>query len=339
MTIENLAPLLNSRRTEDRIRAVQQLARSDDPEKQTLLMKALHDRSNYVAALVAEALCDAADMSVAQEIVEHFLYLSEDGLKRDPGCHVRAHLAIALGRLGYSPAVHALRVGIRTTQIEPVGGVPFDTGAHLRANCALALAQMNAPDALRDIALLLFDRHRESAAKENEHRKVAARALARLGTADAIVPLALRLTFSEDESADVLQECMQAVIELEDPRALELLQPFLEHRDQDLAAFAALMIAQTRAPEAPTLIREVIPRLSGDPLKAAVLALTVVRSAEGRAVLHELASDKREAVRLAVVEALASLPDEANTERLERMAVEDASATVRRAAKQSLANM
>lgn len=330
--------LFNSRRTEDRIRAVQQLARSDDPAKQTLLLKALSDRSNYVAALAAEALCECADMSVAQEMVEKFLHLSEDGLKRDPGCHVRAHLAIALGRLGYSPAVHALRVGIRAVQIEPVGGVPFDTGAHLRANCALALAQMGAPDAVRDIALLLFDRRRESAAKENEHRKVAARALARLGDPNAIVPLALRLTFPDDESADVLQECMQAVVELEDPRALELLQPFLEHRDQDLAAFAALMIAQTRAPEAPSLIRDVIPRLSGDPLKAAVLALTVVRSEAGRAALYDLATDRREQVRLAVVEALASLPDEANTKRLKRMATEDTSARVRNEAKQRLAS-
>ncbi len=334
--MDNFTSLLNSRRTEDRIRAVQQIARSDEPTKRTLLLKALSDRSHYVAALAAEALCECADMSVAQEMVEHFLYLSEDGLKRDPGCHVRAHLAIALGRLGYSPAVHALRVGIRTVQIEPVGGVPFDTGAHLRANCALALAQMNAPDAVRDIALLLFDRRRESAAKENEHRKVAARALARLGDPNAIVPLALRLTFPDDESADVLQECMQAVVELEDPRALELLQPFLQHRDQDLAAFAALMIAQTRAPEVPSLIRDVIPRLSGSPLKAAVLALTVVRSEAGRAALHDLATDRREAVRLAVVEALASLPDEANTKRLKRMAAEDRSTAVRNAAKRAL---
>lgn len=332
-----LSSLLHSRRTEDRIRAIQQIARSDDPAKPSLLLKALNDRSHYVAALAAEALCDAADFSVAQEMVERFLYLSEDGLKRDPGCHVRAHLAIAFGRLEYSPAIHALRIGIRTVQIEPVGGVPFDTGAHLRANCALALAQMNAPDAVCDIALLLFDRRRETAAKENEHRKVAARALARLGTADAIVPLALRLTFPDDESADVLLECMQAVVELEDPRALELLQPFLEHRDQGLAAFAALMIAQTRAPEASALIRDVIPRLSGDPLKAAVLALTVARSEEGRDVLHDLATDRREAVRLAIVEALASLPDEANTRRLQRMAVEDRSAAVRNAARRALA--
>jgi HEAT repeat protein len=333
--MDNLASLLSSRRTEDRIRAVQQLAGSDDPAKQTLLMKALSDRSNYVAALAAEALSECADMSVAQEIVERFLYLSEDGLKRDPGCHVRAHLAIALGRLGYSPAVHALRVGIRTVQIEPVGGVPFDTGAHLRANCALALAQMNAPDAVRDIALLLFD-VTETTAAATEHRKVAARALARLGDPNAIVPLALKLTFPDDESADVLQECMQAVVELEDPRALELLQPYLEHHDQDLAAFAALMIAQTRAPEAPMLIRDVIPRLSGDPLKAAVLALTVVRSEEGRAVLHDLATDRREQVRLAVVEALASVPDEANRERLQQMAKEDRSTAVRNAAKHAL---
>jgi len=341
--LEDAVTLLKSRRTEDRIRAVTLLARLAGPDGQVMLLEALQDRSNYVATLAAEALGRIADESAARAMVERFLFLSEDGLKRDPGCHIRAHLAFAFGRLEYTPAAEALRAGIRTEQIEPVGGVPFDTAAHLRANCALALAQIHAPDALRDITLLLFDTSGHAIGGgpnaelvKVEPRKAAAQAMARLGNPNALIPLTLKLVYPEGEAAEVLQECMQAIVELEDPRALELLTPYLQNPDPHLVAYAALMIAQTRAPEAPGLIREAVQRLSGDPLRAAVLALTTLRTEEAHAVLHELAGEEREAVRLAVVDALANSQDAADRKLLRHLARQDRSAAVRRAAQQAL---
>lgn len=322
---ETLDSLLRSRRVADRIRAVQSLARHDAPDatskhlatskqslRQSLLLRALGDRSNYVAALAAEALAHLDGLNdedgALVEMVERFQYLSEDSIRRDPGCHIRAHLAFAFGRLEYGPAAGALRVGLRTVQVEPVGGKPFDTGAHLRANCALALAQIRAPDALRDIALLLFDIGTPSFSdlKYNavEPRKAAAQALARLRDQAALVPLAIRLTHPMGESPEVLQECMQAIVALEDPRAVELLEPYLAHADEHLAAFAALMIAQTRAPQAPALLQGVIERLSGDPLQAAVLALSVLRTQEADDALNGLLHHSRQAVRRAATEVL-----------------------------------
>lgn len=330
MTPESTRALLKSRRTEDRIRAVRDLKAHPGPESQALLLQALKDRSNYVAALAAEALSKTADDEAAPAMVERFEHLSEDGLKRDPGCHTRSHLAFAFGRLEYGPAVAALRIGIRTVQIEAVGGVPFDTAAHLRANCALALAQLRAPGALRDIALLLFDR---SVAFTTEPQKVAAQALARLADPAALIPLSIKLTFSEGEAPEVLAECMEAVVQLEDPRALELLEPYLHDPDQALAAHAALMIAQTHAPEAPALLRQTVRRLSGNPLKATVLALTILRSDEAFAVLRDLAEEEREEVRLAVVEALAGAPNEGSDGLLRSLAETDPSVRVRGAAK------
>jgi HEAT repeat protein len=348
--MEEIAALLASRRTEDRIRAVHRIARMPDPERQTLLLQALQDRASYVATLAAETLGQCADESSAARMMERFLSLMEDGLKRDPGCHVRAHLAFAFGRLEYLPARDVLRAGIRAVQIEPVGGVPFDTAAHLRANCALALAQIHAPDVLRDITLLLFDMSglalagsrptlcgdAVSAAVKMEPRKAAAQALARLGDRDALIPLALRLTYPENELPEVLQECMQAVVELEDERALEWLTPYLAHSDRHLAAFAALMIARTRAPEALALLRNAVPQFSGDPLRAVVLALMTLRTEEARDALLGLTEDEREAVRLAVAEALADTPDEASRERLHRLAAKDRSPAVRSAARRAL---
>ena len=342
--LDEIKALLKSKRTEDHIRGVNRLTRLPDNVKQPLLLEALRDRSNYVAALAAEALGQCADLSAANLMAQRFLYCSEDGLKRDPGCHIRASLAFAFGRLEYLGATEALRVGIRTVQIEPVGGVPFDTAAHLRANCALAMAQTQTPEALRDISLLLFDMSGNalsgqdpirSAQVKVEPRKAAAQALGRLGDRTGLLILTIKLTHPGAEVSEVLQECMQAVVDLEDPRALELLTPYLQHRDSSLAAYAALMIARTHAPQAPQLLYEATQRLVGDALRAVVLALTALRSEEGRAILRRLAEDEREAVRLAIVDALTDSYDAEDRACLQTLS-KDGSLTVRNAAKRAL---
>jgi HEAT repeat protein len=100
----------------------------------------------------------------------------------------------------------------------------------------------------------------------------------------------------------VLQECMQAVVELEDDDALELLRPYLSHRDQHLAAFAALMIAQTRDPQALSLILETLDRLTGDPLQATILALTAIRTDEAQAALKQLVTSDRKDIKRILTE-------------------------------------
>ena len=333
MTQDDFKALLASRRTEDRLRAAKQLAREGGPVE--LLLRALRDRNHYVAALAAEALTEHADEESAPTLVERFAHLSENGPKRDPGCHIRSNLAIALGRLDYGPAADILRVGICTVQLEAAYGGPVDNADHLRGNCALALAQIRGPDAVRDISLLLFGNTEEMLLPEEpvpqhslQERKFAAQALAHCGNRQALVPLAAKLRYPDREDPDVLQECMQAVVDLQDPRALELLEPYLHHRDQHLAAFAALMVARTGVPQAADLIRDTIDRLSSDPLKAAVMALTVVRSEEGQAALSELAYHPREAVRLALVAALADARDEVGRALLRQLAESDSSTRV-----------
>lgn len=296
--------LLRSRKTEDRIRAVRQLARMNLAEATPGLLIALNDRSGFVAAEAAKALGEGADDAACAQMTARFLELSEDGGRHDPGCHVRAALAFGLGQREYYGAVEALRIGIQTRQIEPVGGVPFDTGAHLRSNCALALAQIRPPDALRAIAPLLFDTgvngiSGAGPALTGEPRKLAAQAIARTGDRNGGILLALKLRFPGNESADVLQECMQALLDLEDPDAEAILIPYLEHRDQGLAAYAALMLARTRSTEAVEAIVESLPRLRGNALEAVLLALVGVRSEQSEAALTWLSREgSREVQRL-----------------------------------------
>ena len=279
MTADECTKLLKSRKTEDRIRALRAAARFAPEVRTPLLRQALADKSNYVAALAAEILAQEADELTLGAMNAHFLMLSEDGPVRDPGCHVRTQLAFGFGRHTYSPALEALRIGIQTTQMEPVGGVPFDTAAQLRANCALALAQMNAPGALRDIAPLLFDDGRNGvrpgpADIPAEIRRTVVQALVLLSPAEAIVPIAIKLRFPGKEFPEVLQECMQAAVQFEDPRSRELLAPYLTHPDEALAAYAALMLAQAHEPDAPRLLAQIAQRLSGNSLQAVLLTLS-----------------------------------------------------------------
>ena len=287
----------------------------ESEERQPLLLKALKDKSSFVAAMAAQQLGDAADWSAMSEMMARFLWFCEDGFKRDPGCHIRAHLAFAFGRLEYHTASDALKIGIRTSQIEFVGGVPFDTGGHLRANCALALAQLNDKDAVIEIAPLLFDNGENGvlpipAKYQGQNlvrpatRMKAATALGRTGDASALVALTIVLRFPGEEDPQVIQECMQATVDLKSQHAISLLTPYLNHDDLGLAAYACLMLARTRKPEVPELIFNCIERLNGDSLKAGVFALASLNDEPARSYLYRLADDSRNTVRQALCESL-----------------------------------
>lgn len=127
-----------------------------------------------------------------------------------------------------------------------------------------------------------------------------------------------------------MQECMQALVDLEDPHAAEVLAPYLKHRDQNLAAFAALSLARTQAPEAAALIGDALPHFTGNPLQAVILALTTLRTPEATELLYTLIQSNREAVRLATIDALP--PNSATRTVLQALAAHDPSPRVRQAA-------
>ena len=164
----------------------------------------------------------------------------------------------------------------------------------------------------------------------------AARALSLSGNIQARLPLTLKLVHPENEEPEVLQECMQALIELEDPNALEVLEPYLKHSDRRLAAYASLMIAQSQQPGAAALLANAVEQFSGDALKAVVLALSTVRDPDAYDHLHRLLKSEREAVRLAVIDALP--PDAASQALLKALAARDISPRVKAAAKAALAS-
>lgn len=335
MNLPECLRLLQSKTTAERIGATQWIAKMADTEDQEILLTILEQRSGYEASLVAEALGRVGDDLAMRRMVTRFAWYSSDGKRRDPGCHIRSNLAYGFAKQKFLGAVSVLRVGIRTVQMEPVGGVPFDTGAHLRANCALALGQMRAPDAVRDISLLLFEGD-DPFHNRVEMRKSAAQALAMTCDPNASIPLTIRLYSPQDETPEVLQECMQSLVALEDPRTVETLSRYVDYADRALAAFACVMIAETRHEDAAKILFEAIPKFSREPLQAVVLALASMRTDDSRTYLLRLEEAWEEQVRLALVEVLRGMEGEAERACLTQLAEQDSSARVRKLAKEVL---
>lgn len=294
---EGTLPLLRSRKTEDRIRGVNRLIRSRDPAAVGQLVNLLRDRSNYVASLAAEALANCAGFDECSAMRDCFFWLSEDGLQRDPGCHIRSHLAYAFGRLDYRTGIDALHAGARTVQIEFVGGKPFDTGAHLRANSCLALAALHAADAVTPIAYLLYETgcssrnlSADAFRVPTDIRSKAVDALVMLGP-DAALPLCLKLKFPGDEEAAVLQECMEGLIKLQHPEAAWLIEPYVEGADLALAVFAAISLARLHHSNALQHLLALAPKCDIELLEAALLAISSLgaeNQAAARKVLRAL---------------------------------------------------
>ncbi len=306
---------MHSKKSEDRVRAVSMAEALPEEARLPILVKLLYDKSSYVAALAAKSLGDCADPETLAAMRARFEEVSDEGVRNDPGCHIRANLAFAFGRLEYLPALNSLRRGIRTVQIEAVGGVPFDTGAHLRANCALALAQLSDRESLRDMALLLFDmtspmKGRDAALAKLEMRKAAAQAIAILGDRSGAVPLTIKLSYPENEMPEVLQECMQALVALEDERVNDILEPYLSSPDAGLSGYAALMLASTASEAALTLLKNAVQTSYGEQLKYLIIAISTHRSDEARDYLISELKSERESVRALVREALSNSLDE-----------------------------
>jgi HEAT repeat protein len=331
LDLEQIHAALRSRKTEDRIRAGERLSASRN-EHVPLLLEMLADRSHYVAGIAARKIAEHSPEGVERDLLRIYHEREAGGAATDPGCAVRMGLAIALGKLRYHPAVETIRRGLRARQLE--GGV--DTAAALRGNCALALAHLAPLDAARDIAILLYDGRSGPLDNTLAARKAAAQALGMLGDPAAQVVLALRLAYPSDEDPDVLAECMDALVSLEDPRVLESLEPLLHHRDPQLVARAALAIGRTGHEDAARLLLETCERLKGDLLRAVALALSAMRTDESQAALRELASSVREEGRLAAVEALSAAPDAACRTLLSQMAESDSSPRVRHAAQSAV---
>ena len=330
---------LKSRFAEERLRAIQEMDRQRTPESARVLIEAMKDRVSYIGAGAARALDRVINTEIADAMIAHFAWASEQGITRDSGCSVRSEIALSLGGYHYHKASDVLQIGIRTSQAEPVAGGLKDTAVVLRANCALALAHLRPPGALMDLSLLLFDAGVDDPAPADDTavaRKAAARAIGILGEPAGSVPLTIRIRATYDEDPDVLIECMNSLVSLEEPSAIRIVQAFLPNRNPYLAAGAAMAMGRSRSLDALHPLLEALQWGSSEFCQAVAAAVAQLRFPEARKALLDRTTSESARIRAACALALAVFLDTEVEACLRSLLKQDPDSKVRAAATRAL---
>jgi HEAT repeat protein len=315
-----------------RLAAVKVLANSREPDRFPALLHALDDRSNFVVAAAADVLAATPSPQAIQPLIKRYRWLDEKGTTRDVTCAARLAIVSALTACQASEADGIYLRAIKTIQIEPSGMGVEDVAVPLRMKAATALATFRLPGALLALAILLVDDVAMA-------RSAAVQALVHLGDPAAAALLGMRLARPTDEEPEILVNCMDALVDLDEQVALELIPRFLETADPYLIAGAATALASL-GPEYHTQVLSILEkacnRAAAQAREAIILAVASMRSEAVTASLMRLADHYDEGVRLATVPALELRADADSQKVLHKLAQRTTDRQVCRAAKQAL---
>ncbi|MDQ2775977.1 MAG: HEAT repeat domain-containing protein [Acidobacteriota bacterium] len=239
------------RKIEDELEQLSSLRKTDLSESSVdALRKALRDPVNVIVARAAKIGGELSVRPLIPDMLLAFDRLFQDPVKRDPQCWGKNMLSKALKDLGHAEAGTFLR-GLRHVQMEPVWEGNVDTAANLRGTCALALTQCtNIP--VREIHTHLVDILADRSAPV---RVDAARALAELGTPEAILLLRLKARVG-DEEPSVTGAILEYLLRLEEDRAVDFAGTFLDSVEDQVREEAALALGASRSEAAITYLQE-----------------------------------------------------------------------------------
>lgn len=255
-------------------------------------IKSTEDPDELVAALgdPAPAVVEAAAKRISQPmaagaLARAFFRLDEGAPASDPGCWARMAILEALSRLDALEGEEVALRAIRSVQVEPAGFGLSDTATGLRAGAAGVLGNLRPRGALLDLAWLLNDdepnapcSHSEAPYAKLATRVAAARAIGALGDPSGAALLAVKLAFPHGELPEVLTECMDGLVALREPRTVELLRPYLAHRDPYLVASAATAIAAVGGSEAVPILVAALDEVMADAWEAMIYAIASIRA-------------------------------------------------------------
>lgn len=285
---------------EARLKAVQ--ATGDVSE----LIAALEDASPLVVEAAAKRL---SDPRAAAALHAAYMRLDAGAPKSDQGCWGRMALLEALARTGEPLAEAAARRAIHTVQVEGLGHKIADSATGLRCAAASVLANLRAAGSLIDLAILLDDFEPDYGCSSQERpfaklapRVAAARAIGALGDPAGAAVVAVKLAHPGEELPEVFAECMDALVALREPRAPELLAPWLSHANPYLVSVAATGLARSGGAEAIPALERAAGEVVADARAAVVYALASIRADATRAALHRLVKHEDERVSRAAAE-------------------------------------
>jgi HEAT repeat protein len=239
----------------------------------SVLRKALHDRSNLVVAEAAKLASAHSRHSLVPDLLDAMTRLFDSPVKTDPKCFGKTAIVKALTALDYSESKPFLRALVHV-QMEPVWGGQEDSAIHLRSNAALALVQCT------DIPRRTILRHLVNglADKAGPVRMDAVRALEQMNGDEAGLILRLK-ALAGDAEPSVLGQVFDSLLRLEGEAAVTFLAPFLDRDNEEVRDEAALALGASRLPAAVALL---------------MASWLPAKSADFRAVLLRALSSSRE---------------------------------------------
>jgi HEAT repeat protein len=271
----------------------------------------LRHKSHLVVARAA-ARAMASQPPCTQELIEAFRRLTDDPVKRDPGCTAKIAIAKALAQ-AEEPAAEVYFAGVRHIQMEPVWGGQEDTARDLRGICAIGLVRMGHPEALLEAVRLLSD-------PASEARTGAIRALSESGRPEAELVLRFK-AMQSDRNSEVTGECFAGLLRLGPrERSVPYVADFLITRDTEVAEAAAIALGESRLREAWPILRDAYSRPSLLSIQSALLlGIAMLRTDEGVDFLLERITLDRERAGAVAIEALALYRNDPSIrERLEK---------------------
>jgi len=232
------------KKTEERISELKRL-RSGSPEAaESVLKKALQDKSNLVIAEAAKIIGELQRTNLLPELLAAFARLFEEPVKSDPKCWGKTAIIKALIALDHGDSAAFLR-SAGHIQMEPVYGGLEDSAVHLRANGILALVQcvdLTRGDILRRVVDALAD-------PSDTVRIEATRTLEQMNGEEAAVLLRLK-AYSGDKRSAVIGQVFDSLLMLEKDRVVDFVAGFLKSADPETRDEAALSLGASRLPAA-----------------------------------------------------------------------------------------
>jgi HEAT repeat protein len=210
-------------------------------EGQKQIAKALHAKSNLVAAKAARIVGEALLAESTADLVSAFDRFITRGAAGDKGCAATIAIARALFNLDHDDADVYLK-GMRHVQMEPVWGGSVDTAAELRAICAMGLANTGYQAKLRAMVDLLVDR-------EWQARAGAVRALAVAGSEAALLLLRFK-ALSGDREPEVIADCFSGLLSAEGADAVPFVASFVDSKEKEVKDAAILALGASRRADA-----------------------------------------------------------------------------------------
>jgi HEAT repeat protein len=259
-----------SDRTRDEIDALREVQSLGPDEARDVLSSSLLSPSNLVVARAAEIVGNIEIRELADELIRTYERMAEDPFERDKGCLAMKATLGALSALEadagdvYLHAVHHVQFDNGT-----FAGDPVDSAAELRSAAAQALVKTEHPQALEEIAPLLFD--------ETSVRMAAARALRAASSHSATLLLRMSLLKGEKDP-EVCFECFSGLLDFSGD-SMGYVASFLGHEDVTVASMAALAIGDYGAPEALEVLKAAWHEQTNPDLREAILnAIASIRS-------------------------------------------------------------